>query len=211
MRLRHLAVFGLFAIFAVDAAASEPQAPLAFTVLRDGDKVGSNIIRFQPQPGGVNVTIDTQILVKIAMIPVYRFEHHGEETWRDGRLQSLTSNTNDDGKRHALQVAAGQDQLQIDGDGQHKLMPNDAVPASLWNSTLVTQSSLLNTLDGSAMAVKIADLDQDKVSVHGQEQLAHHYAVTGDLKREVWYDASGSLVQVRFKAEDDSKIEYVLK
>ncbi len=191
-------------------AADTPQA-LSFTVLRDGQVVGSHVLKFQEQVDGVGVSIDTNVVVKMAMIPVYRFEHHGQEIWRQGHLVSLKSTTNDDGTHHSLTVAANAMGLDVSGDGNHGMMPAPTLPASLWNQSTISQGTLLNTLDGRAMHVSFADLGQDNVSVHGQTQPAHHFAMTGDLARELWYDDSGTLVQVRFKAKDDSDIRYVLK
>lgn len=194
------------------AADTIPRDALTFTVLRNGEAVGSHVLRFQATDGnGVQVSTDTNVVVKMAMIPVYRFEHHGREVWKDGHLVALTSETNDDGTRHALKVNGDGGGLSVNGDGKASRLPAETLPASLWNSGTVTRATLLNTLDGHAMDVHVADLGGDQVSVGGHAVPAHHYAMTGDLSRELWYDAAGTLVQVRFKAKDDSDIQYVLR
>jgi len=193
------------------AADGVPGNALSFTVLRNGETVGTHVLRFQPVDDAVRISADTNVVVKMAMIPVYRFEHHGNEVWRDGRLISLTSETNDDGTRHALKVAGGGGSLAVNGDGAVSHLPADTLPASLWNRRTVARGTLLNTLDGHAMTVQVADQGDDQVAVHGRTVVARHYAMTGDLSRELWYDADGTLVQVRFKARDDSDIRYVLR
>lgn len=203
-------LFGLFAALSCPAARAAAPQTMNFQVLRDGDAVGSNVIRFEESGERLRVTIDTNIVVKIALIPVYRFEHHGQETWQNGRLTSLQSQTNDDGTRHQLQASADGMGLAITADGKHSAMPATALPASLWNPGIVHQKELLNTLDGSDMSIHVADLGSENVLVRGRMRAARHYAVTGDLERELWYDDQGDLVRVRFKAQDDSKIEYVL-
>ena len=130
---------------------------------------------------------------------------------KDGHLVVLTSETNDDGTRHTLKVSGDPAGLAVTGDGAASRMPVETLPASLWNSGTVARSSLLNTLDGHAMAVRIADLGADQINASGRTVAAHHYAMTGDLSRELWYDGSGTLVQVRFKAKDGSDIQYVLR
>lgn len=195
------------------AAFAQPRMPdsLNFTVLRNGDAVGHNTLTFRNDAKGLDVTVDTNVVVKIMIIPVYRFEHHDEEVWRDGHLIALSSTTNDDGTHHHLKVAADGTGLEVNGDDKASRLPPSLLPASLWNEATVRQATLLNTLDGRTMTVKVADLGSDTVMVHGQPRAARHYAVTGDLARELWYDADGTLVQVRFKAKDDSDILYVLK
>lgn len=194
------------------AADTAPRGPLSFTVLRDGEAVGTHVVRFQTTPDdSLNVSVDTNVVVKMAMIPVYRFEHRGREVWKDGHLVALSSETNDDGTRHNLKVSGDTAGLAVNGDGVASHMPVETLPASLWNSGTVVRSNLMNTLDGHAMAVRIADLGTEQVSASGRTIAAHHYAMTGDLSRELWYDGSGTLVQVRFKAKDGSDIQYVLR
>ena len=195
------------------AVAAQAKAPdsLRFTVLRNGEAVGHHTLAFRNDPKGLDVTIDTDVVVKIAIIPVYRFEHHDEEVWQNNRLVALSSTTNDDGTHHRLKVSADEGGLAVRGDDKPSRLPPAILPASLWNPATVGQATLLNTLDGRTMAVHVADLGDETVSVHGQPRPARHYAVTGDLAREVWYDADGTLVQVRFKAKDDSDIRYVLQ
>ncbi|MGE5506696.1 MAG: DUF6134 family protein [Actinomycetota bacterium] len=205
------AVFGLaLAVLPAAAFAVETPGDLSFTVLRNGEPVGTHVVRFRPEANGLDVAIDTNVVVKIAMIPVYRFEHHGHETWRADHLETLESKTNDDGTHHTLAAHAAPGGLEVVGDGSTSRLPAGVVPASLWNRATVAQASLMNTLDGHGMTVKITDLGPETVAVHGVARPAHHYAMAGDLARELWYDDAGTLVQVRFKAKDDSDIRYVL-
>lgn len=206
------AAFGaaLLLVAPLPAAAAAVPPSLEFTVLRDGDEVGRHTLRFRERGDGLGVTIDTKVVVKVALIPIYRFEHHGEEVWRNGHLIALSSKTNDDGDHHVLTVSDDAGTLEVNGDDVLSRLPDSTLPASLWNPATVTQARLLNTLDGHAMAVTVSDLGEDTVLVRGETQAAHHFAVTGGLSRELWYDANGTLVQIRFQAKDDSEIRYVL-
>ncbi|WP_076399711.1 DUF6134 family protein [Insolitispirillum peregrinum] len=199
----------------VAGAASAAPVPdnevLSFTVLRNGDEVGTHLVTVRPDGDHVSVAVATSVVVKMAMVPVYRFEHSDVEVWKNGQLQVLDSTTNDDGSHHKVHVQASGSGLSGTADDKPVTLPGSLVPASLWSPQTVSQSALLNTLDGHAMPVKVADLGTDMVTVRGQLTQAHHYAMTGELARELWYDPSGALVQVRFKAKDDSLIQYVLK
>lgn len=215
MRLAFLVPFAITLSLAAGAALAAdgfPRGPLSFTVLRNGDAVGTHTLRFQANAdNSLQVSTDTNVVVRMAMIPVYRFEHHGRELWKDGHLVALNSETNDDGTRHSLGVSAEDGGLAVNGDGNASRLPAETLPASLWNSGTVTRAALMNTLDGHAMAVRIADLGTEPVAVNGRTVPARHYAMAGDLSRELWYDGAGTLVQVRFKAKDDSNIQYVLR
>lgn len=192
------------------ASAAPSSEILAFTVLRNGDPVGTHTIAVHPNGDGAAVSIATEVVVKVAMIPVYRFEHHSEESWSGDHLISLSSQTNDDGTQHAVNVAEANGSLRGTADGKAVQVADPIIPASLWEPRVVAQTALLNTLDGHAMTVHSADAGVDTVTVRGKPVSAHHYQMTGDLARDLWYDTDGHLVQVQFKAKDDSVIRYVL-
>jgi hypothetical protein len=207
---RTLAALSVSLLPSVVMAASG-SVHLDFTVRKNGDAIGHHQIELARDGDLENVSIKTNVVVKIVYVPVYRFEHTGNEVWRNGRLVSLRSQTNDDGEKHTLQVSAKDDRLEVTGDGTASQTSDAIIPASLWNHDLVTRTVLLNTLTGKQMAVNVADLGIDSVPVHGSAVQAHHYKVTGELERDLWYDQSDTLVLVKFKAKDDSEIRYVLE
>jgi hypothetical protein len=192
-------------------ALSLPDQNLNFTIVRSGDAIGTHTMGFRQTADGTEVTIQTAIAVKIAFVTVYRFAHSGTEFWHDGRIAALKSTTNDNGTHHQLNVVASGDRLAIDCDGTESSALAGTIPASLWNQAIIEQETVLNTLDGSTMALKVADLGADKIAVHGNTIVAHHYALHGDLERDLWYDEHGTLVQIALTGSDGSPVLYVLR
>jgi hypothetical protein len=207
---RSLSVLTLALLPVAAMAAGPSEAHLDFAVLRNGDPVGHHRIDLTPTSDGETVSVKTNVVVRAVYVPVYRFEHTGSEVWKNGRLVSLQSQTNDDGDKHTLAAIAKDGHIEVVGDGVRSQADSGIIPASLWNSDLVKQMTLLNTLTGKKMAVSVADLGEDTIQSRGTAIKAHHYQVTGELQRELWYDPSGTLAQVKFKAKDDSDILYVL-
>jgi hypothetical protein len=195
------------------AAGVPSSQELNFAVLRDGDEVGRHVIRFEEQADSLEIDITTDVAVKLPLvgITVYHFKHQGHELWSGGVLQRLESQTDDDGTEHRLNVERRSNDLVVKSDVTDAVYEGSIVPASLWNDALVKRASLLNTLDGSEMAVTVSDLGKDEIQSHGKTIEAHHYKIDGELSRDVWYDPEGVLVQVRFAAQDDSEIRYVLE
>lgn len=202
-------VFAISQFSATAQAAPPPSGVLDFTVLRNGSEVGRHEMLFQNEPDGLKIDIRTNVAVKVAFITAYRFEHEGHEVWRGGHLARLWSKTNDDGTKHVLDVTAGGDNLVVMADGKEPEKSSTTIPASLWNERIVQQKNILNTLDGSRMAIQVADLGIETVPVKNARVSARHYVISGDLQRELWYDAQNVLVKVRFKAKDGSDIEYL--
>lgn len=183
---------------------------LDFTVLRDGDKVGSHQIAFHRNGDALEVDIKTRIAVKLAFITVFRFEHDGHEVWRDNKLVAMETKTHDDGEDHSLVATAdGNGELNIIGDGQERTAKDSAIPASLWNSTFLETRELLNSLVGTDLNIDVAYKGEEQVQVNGAPVQAKHYSMTGDFPRELWYDDDRVLVKIAFKGQDGSDIQYV--
>lgn len=196
---------------AVTAGARAADNELNFTIMRQGDEIGTHAITMTTTGAQTRVDIETEAAVKLAFITVYNFDHEGHEVWEGGRLISYNSETDDDGTDKTLRARAEGGQLVIDGSAAKSSVAPTIIPASLWNRATVSQNKLLNTLDGSEMTVAIKDLGEEMVGVRGRKVPARHYAMTGDLERDIWYDANGQLVHVRFLGSDGSEIQYVMK
>lgn len=197
MRLFGLAVGLAVALAApVNALSIPSNGSLSFDVVRKGKDIGDHTYRFSGGTSAFTVKVATDIAVKVPLIrtTAYSFKHSSVEKWNGGKLQQISSNTNDDGEPHQLKTA---------GKG--------ALPASLWNDDIVRSGKLLNTIDGKIMKVRVADLGSETVKTKRGAIAAHHYRMSGDLARDLWYDADGNLAQVAFKADDGSTVMYIRK
>ncbi|MDS9468778.1 DUF6134 family protein [Paracoccus sp. MBLB3053] len=169
---------------------------LTFDVIRKGKDIGDYSLRFQQDRDEVTVSVRTDIAVKVPVIGVaaYRFEQTSTENWSGGKLQGLRSRTNDNGKSYDINIG-----------------PSPLIPASLWNAEIVKQRKVLNTIDSSADSVAVRNLGSDSIATGHGKVSATHYAISGGLNRELWFDGKGQLVHVRFAAEDGSTVDYVLR
>lgn len=178
-------------------AGSVPtKGALQFDVMRKGTDIGDHSYRFEGSGGAVSVRVSTDIAVKVPVIrtTAYRFQHSSVEQWSGDSLRRVKSKTDDDGTPHSLDTS---------GSG--------VLPASLWNADIVRQSRLLNTVNGRIMAIHVADLGTEAVATQKGKVAAHHYRLSGDLARDLWYDAEGNLAHVSFTADDGSTVTYLRK
>ena len=172
-----------------------PSGRLVFDVMRGGRDIGDYVVTIRGAGGDLTVDVATDVLVKVPVIGIsaYRFRQSSTEKWHGGRLTGLTSQTDDNGKPHRISVGA-----------------TDLVPASLWDADILRASRVLNTIDGSTDAIRVSNLGSEAVATGGGTVQADHYALRGDLNRDLWF-AQGKLIHVRFNAEDGSQIDYVLR
>ncbi len=174
-------------------AAAPSGGKLEFTVLREGDPIGSHVLSFEKSADTLVVTIQTKVKVKVLFLTAYYFDHEGREVWRNGQLVELVSSTDDDGTKHTVAVK---------GDGQASKASAKTITASLWHEGILAGGSILNTLHGKQMNITVRDAGSEDVTVGGQTVSAHHYIIEGDLERELWFDGNQVLVMVRFKGID---------
>jgi len=178
------------------AASVPPSGRLAFNVIRKGKDIGDYTIAFRASGKSLTVKLKTDVVVKVPIlgIKLYVFKQASTEAWQNGKLTGLKSVTNDNGDKHNITLGK-----------------SDLIPASLWNNDMLKSHTVLNTIDGKAMSIKVGSLGQENVSTPGGNVVATHYRVSGDLKRDLWYDGSGVLVKVAFLGDDGTPVEYDLK
>lgn len=206
--MRRLLLAALFAMTSLAAPAAAAPDILTFAVMRDGSQIGTHTLRFAMSGDELRVDIKTDVTVKVLFVTAYRFEHQGTEVWHDGRLVGYNSTTNDDGTAKTLRATANGDGLDVNGTAGAWKADAAIIPASLWDRRIVEQARILNTLDGRPMAVQVVDAGMDQIDVGGTSVPARHYVISGDLARELWYDADGTLSHVRFAGSDGSQIDY---
>lgn len=197
MRVLSFVAAMLITVAAPLGAATLPSSgKLTFEVMRKGKDIGDHSYRFSGSPGAFSVTVATDIAVKIPLIrtTVYSFKHSSVETWKGDKLKGLSSKTNDDGTPHKVNIGA-----------------TSLQPASLWNEDIVRSSKLVNTVDGKTMSVRVTDMGSETVKLKRGKIAAHHYRLSGGLKRDLWFDGDGNLAHVSFTADDGSTVTYVRK
>lgn len=184
---------------------------LTFTVTRNGNPIGSHVYIFDRQGARTVVEIRTDIDFRLLSLPLYRFQHKSREVWDGDRLVRLVSNTNDNGEPVTLDVRAEGRVLKVGIRDQAVEVDPAVVPASLWNRAVVKRERLLDTVNGAVMKTSVADLGDETVTIAGAAVPARRYRLSGDYRRDLWYDRrDGTLVRVLFEATDGSEVEYVL-
>ena len=196
----------------VASAAGVPKdGVLEFDIVRNGEAIGTHTYRFDCSGDRTEVRIKTDINFRLFFIPVYRFEHESKEIWQDGKLNSLESNTNENGTPVKLLVHRDEDSLMVYGEDGNLHVDREIIPASLWNRLVLDRSQTLTTISGNVKKFEVEYVGETELEVRGQKVMTQHFRLTGEFERELWYDKDDVLVGVRFEASDGSTVAYVLK
>ncbi len=203
----------LLALPIAPAGADNPVAATkihkVFDIVRGNDKIGTDTIDIDRQNDTTTIKIKKDVSVKVMFIEAYRYEHSCNETWKNGQLIAFKSRTNDNGTKHSIDVTAAPDKLSMDADGKHSDLPKTAAPASLWSKDAIHQFDAFDPDTGKRLSIKVTDLGNQALTIHGMTHQTHHYklvdTLTGDFARDVWFDGE-VLVRTKIIGSDNSVI-----
>jgi hypothetical protein len=211
MRTRLLAAVLAAAVIGSAAQAADlADGTYSFKVIRKGDQTGTHTVTARHDGEDLVLDIAVDIKVKVAFVTAYRYEQNRREVWRAGRLVAFESETNDDGKKAKTSGKAEGDKLVVEGPGGRQERRGDLLSNSYWHPETMKQAELLNTFDSSVLKVSVQDMGEEAVETAKGTVRAHRYAVTGDLERELWYDAEGRWVHMR-TTRGGTPVDWVLQ
>ncbi len=181
---------------------------MEFALRRNGEPVGSHVVRFDNGGQGLKVSSVFDLKVDFLFFTAYRYRYDSESLWNHDKLVQLRAVTDDDGAKTTVEAAWRGDKFVIDGPQGKAAVGHSLYPTDHWNPGVLGSSHVLNTITGRINDVRIVPQGVDSVVAEGRTITATHYRYTGDLENEVWYDDRGHWVKLRFKAKDGSTIDY---
>ena len=200
------------AALAVSPALAQSPAPApaghvhrVFDIMREGSKIGTDMFDITRAGDQTIVKVKTHIIVKIAFITAYRYDHTENGTWKGRQLVSFQSSTDDNGKSHEISAAKSGSNVALTVDGAETAAPKQIQPATLWGADISKQPQIFDPADGKRMAVKVKDLGPETVAVNGVPQQLDHLKLSGQFARDLWFDDQG-LVKMTMLGSDNSKI-----
>ena len=170
-----------------------------FHVWVDGKHSGTYRMTITKQDdGSLAMSSQAEIKVKKAFITVYRYSYTGVEVWKDGRLQSLKSSCNDDGKESTVHATFDGKQVHVQANGQETNLRPDIWLTPFWSLPDPKQRQgavpILDADTGKELAGRIQHMGTATVNAAGQAIACSHYRVTTGA-HDVWYDSSERMVR----------------
>lgn len=193
-------------------AAAVPPTKIkhVFDILRDGNKIGTDVLEIEKDGDKTVAKISTHISVTAAFLELYHFDHSAVETWNAGRFVSYKAHTNDNGTKYVVSAVASDGKTDLTVNGEETKIAQVVLPASLWNADFINSTQLIDADKGKVLSIQVSDLGDDVIEVNGAETHAHHYKITGDFPREVWL-VNDEPVRIKLWGSDHSLIVSDLK
>jgi hypothetical protein len=192
---------------AQDAAWPGHLGRYVFEVTRDDTAIGTQIVEIKRQGDTLIATTESKIAVKFLGVVVYRLHQVLTETYQGGRLVAVTGETVDgNGKRVAEVKRDAGDHWTGRYNKDTRAFDCDCTATPMWNIASTKATGMIEASEGRFRQVTIADRGTDTLDLPEGKVETRHFAVEGEIKRDVWYDASGNLVAATQLGSDGSKI-----
>ncbi len=179
-----------------------------FLVLRDNAVVGDHVLNFFKLNNQIIAETKFNIKISFLGLSLYNYQYESRGVWEEDRLQRIDVRVNDDGKE--ISNTAQMETAGYSINNSNNLLPNTTLfPTSHWNTNVLKQGQVFNTILGKLNTVEITNLGPEKIKILNGFIEADHYRYTGELRLDAWYDKQGRWVKLKFLAEDQSTIEYL--
>ena len=178
---------------------------LSYEILRKGKRLGFQTLNFsETSDGDLLVVVYIRIDFKFGFIPLFRYLHENRETWRDGRLMSLVSKTDNNGDDEFVSLQFTEDGLVGSGTKVSGAITQAALTTSYFNPNFIRQDALISTQDGRVLEVAIEEVGVETMPTPQGSVEAVHYRLSGDLRLDIWYARDGRWVGSAFKIGDET-------
>jgi hypothetical protein len=170
-----------------------------FAVLVDGKRSGeAHMTIHHKDDGSIEFACDTDVTVKVLFV-TYRYSYRGRELWKNGRLQSFASATNDDGKRYQVTATTAEDGLHLRVNGHERVVSADTWLTSYWTLPEAKRREeaipLIDADTGRELECRLRKIGEVQIPVAGALQNVTRYQRTGNMTVDLWYDSAERLVR----------------
>lgn len=191
----------------VDEVRSLYGEGIEFGIYRNGSPIGRHSVSFAAEEDGLRVNTDFDLKVGALFVTLYRLDYASEALWRDGKLVALTARTDQNGDVAEVEARAEGDAIRVEGPNGPYEAPLTVYPTNHWNAGVIGTDKVINTITGRVADVRLVPKGTEQVeTAHGVIE-ATRYQYEGPIDNEVWYDARGRWVKMRFPGTDGSTIE----
>lgn len=183
-----------------------------FSLLYKGAEIGRHIVRSARAIEEIRVNTEVEVTVKRFFLTVFSYRHRSEESWRDGRLLALKSETTEDGETFRVEGAAVPRGFRVVGKEGPFIAPPAALTSNcLWNSAILQQETVIDAQHGGVIGLSVRKLADEHIVVAGRPVAATRFRfISPDLAGTIWYDNAGRWVGgevERYGARLDYRLE----
>jgi hypothetical protein len=183
-----------------------------FRVALDDSPIGYQRFTLTTQGEQKELHSEASFDVKVLFINAYHYRHEATELWQGDCLRSLSSRTDDDGKRLSVGSQRDSEHLNIISAKGTETLEGCVMTFAYWNPAILQQSRLLNPQTGAYENVTVAALGEESIDVRGRQVQARHYRISGPERPiDLWYGADGEWLALQSTVAAGRRLTYRLE
>lgn len=182
-----------------------------FKVLLDDREIGYHHFEVRQHEDLEKVDTEARFKVRVMFFTAYRYAHNNSETWQDNCLQTIESQTNDNGTNYAVSgTDSGEGFSLLRNQEAAKLEQECLQTFAYWNPEILDADKLLNSQTGKVQPVSIDFLGERDIEVNGSKIRSNEYVIsTPDGDITVWYaQGSQQWLGLETRTEGDRLLRY---
>lgn len=196
-------------ISASDAAKLYP-LETTYSIYRKGKTIGKHSLVVSSFDNQIEIQIDSNITIRVLKIPVFKFRYISTELWEDDRLVEVNSVTTTGKDVEKASLKNHEKQSLLTYNDKQSATELIQYATNHWNISAVDQDYLFNTIKGEKSDVSVEFVGKEALDINGTTLNTRHYAYTGDITAQTWYDINNRWVKLAFLGSDGSQIIYLI-
>jgi hypothetical protein len=170
------------------------------SIFLDKKKIGQVHLRLTRGETGEIEELRARASVSLLGIKLYEFTQDLNQTWKEGELQTMKGNADDNGKSYDVAVDRGSNQYQGTVNTKAVTLPIKAFPNTLWHYGIVDHDLLFKQTDLELLHVKVVEA-KETIKLHGKSVAAMRATISGDFNAVVWFDEDKNFLQGAYQMD----------
>ena len=184
----------------------------SFKVFLEEEEIGQQHFVVSSNKVSTTVQIEARFEVKYWFYTAYEYHHTNTETWNDGCVSQIRSETNDNGDTYFVQGSYADGRLTLVTQDGARTLDGCVKTFAYWDQEFLKSRSLLNSQTGEMNRVAVRNLGEETITVRNQPTAAIHYQLVAEkFSIDLWYAPGGEWVALQSTTEGDSRLRYELQ
>lgn len=176
---------------------------ISFNVFLDKNPVGTHSFFVKRHAENITVDSDMQLEGKFWGLLPFKYTHQSKETWQDGCLVGLQSQTLKRGKTIKIIASSDKSGLFIVSDDQTQIVKGCVKSFAYWDYSKLVGNQLLNTENGELVTVEIKQTNNQS----DEHKSLLIQSSEADITLE--YTANGEWLSLKSKLEVGGLLHYI--
>lgn len=183
-----------------------------FKVYLDGDVIGTHNFSSYTKDDKRYIDIKANFNVNFLFFNAYHYVHDNQEVWLGDCLQSIHSQTDDNGKHEFVKGSLEHGALELQTNKNKESLQGCIRTFAYWDPNILNSDKLLNAQTGELLPVKVKSLGSDTIKVRGEMVKSSHYRlVTPKFSIDLWYSPKREWLALKSKTESGAVLRYQLQ